>query len=74
MISEGLTLMGFGMGVVFIFLIIMIIVMYFSSAIIGLINKIIPEKVEKIEHKLQKAIESNDDIALVVAVVKSHIK
>lgn len=74
LISEGLRLMTIGMSTVFVFLIIMVFVMNFSAVIIKFINKYLPEKEEPQKSHINKAIESHEDIAIVIAAVKEYTK
>lgn len=45
--KEGILLMIIGMGVVYLFISIMIIVMNLNTKILGIINKFFPEKIEE---------------------------
>jgi len=66
MLLDGLIVMAIGMGVVFAFLTIMVMVMNISAGIF----KLFPEKVQA-ESKINKVIEKNDEIAIVIAAVKA---
>lgn len=65
-ITEGLVLLGLGMGFVLAFLCIMIAAMEGMSTFIGYLNKIFPEQVEVVEKKSSKS--ANDDAAIAVAI------
>lgn len=70
MLLDGLVIMALGMGVVFTFLIIMVLSMCVMAKIVAVIGKYFPEKVQE-ESKGSKAIEQNDEIAVVLAAVKA---
>jgi len=75
MISQGLILMAVGMGVVFIFLVIMIIMMNILAALMKPLARLIPEPEEKKEVRVKKAVvESNEDIAIAIAAASSFVK
>ena len=76
MISEGFMLMFFGVSVVFIFLILMVIVINFTSVIIKFLNEKFPEKIEtKIQPPVTQTIIDNlEEIAVVMALVKARTK
>jgi len=67
MVAQGLNFMFVGMGVVFGFLILMIIVMSISSAII---TKYFPEKEEKAV--TATASDNKSKIAAVIAIAKAQ--
>lgn len=75
--KEGILLMIIGMGVVYFFISIMIVVMNLNSKILGFIGKYFPEKNEE-DKPLPK--KSNDmEIALAIACAiaergKSYVK
>jgi sodium pump decarboxylase gamma subunit len=71
-IASGLFLMFIGMGIVFLFLVIMVTVMYISANLIKKFNKYFPEKEEVMDSGLTKAIDNHEDIAVAIAVVKSY--
>ncbi|OGI17232.1 MAG: hypothetical protein A2287_09410 [Candidatus Melainabacteria bacterium RIFOXYA12_FULL_32_12] len=73
LITQGLILMVVGMSVVFVFLGIMIGVMNTTAKVLKLISKYFPEEI-KIKDKLEKAIEQNDEVAVVLAAVNAYIK
>jgi len=73
MLIDGLILMIVGMSVVFIFLTIMVIVMNCMTGIFQLYSKLFPEKKEE-SGMLEKVIDKNDEIAVVVAAVKAYVK
>lgn len=75
MIAQGLVLMAIGMGMVFVFLIVMISVMNIMSILIKPLARLIPEPEEKIVVKAKKAIsEDHEDIAVAIAAVNSFVK
>lgn len=63
----GLTLMAIGMGTVLAFLCILIVSMRIMSAIVLHLNKIFPEKIEKVK-KVTKKMVSNEEEAIAVAL------
>ena len=71
---EGLKLMIFGMTIVFVFLIIMIFVMNFTAKIIRTLHQYFPEKNSKKTSKIGQVVDSYEDIALVIATVKSFLR
>jgi len=73
LITQGLILMVVGMSVVFAFLSIMVGVMNTTAKVLKLISKYFPEEI-KIKDKLEKAIEQNDEVAVVLAAVNAYIK
>lgn len=70
-LMAGVRLMIIGMLVVFVFLIVLVIVMSISSGLISLINKVFPEPVPESQGSLHKAIDSHEDIAVAIAIIKS---
>jgi len=72
MLEDGLIISFMGMGTVFIFLCMMILVMTIMSKIILKLNEIFPEPVKTV---LQPVKVSNDDeIALAIAVAKRNVR
>ena len=70
MITQGLSLMALGMGIVFSFLVILIVSMYVSSKII---NRFFPDKEE--EQALPRPAGGNDaQVALAIAAAKRYTK
>ena len=66
--SNGLMLLGIGMGFVLAFLIIMIFAMFVMSLIVGYLNKVFPEAVEEVKTVAKKAAAGIDEaIALAIA-------
>ena len=67
-LSDGLTLLGMGMGFVLSFLIILIFAMLVMSKIVGFLNKVFPEAVEEVKTVAKKAAAGIDEaIALAIA-------
>ena len=65
---EGLQTMGLGMGVVFAFLVLMIITMYISASVVAKLNVIFPEAKAK-----ETTVSTNKaDIAAVIAIAKAQ--
>lgn len=63
-IQEGLWLMALGMGVVFSFLVLMVIVMNASGAVIGKISKYFPTEEVKTEN-----VSMNQNKARIAAII-----
>lgn len=72
-LTEGFKLMLIGMTIVFLFLVIMVVVMKVTAKILNMLKKYYPEEEQK-AGKLTRAVENNEDIALVIATVKSYLK
>ena len=67
-IQDGTIIMLIGMGVVFLFLVIMVFVMDWMSKLIIKLNELFPEEVVE-EKYTKKQIKNNDDeIALAIAL------
>ena len=73
-LTEGLKLMLIGMAIVFLFLIIMVIVMKITAFLLKKLERYFPEPEEIKPGTLKSAVESHEDIALVIAAVKSYLK
>lgn len=71
MLIQGLQYMVIGMGVVFFFLVIMVISMNIMSAVIAKYNEIYPEQVEEETKPASSGNGNNEEIALVLAAVKA---
>ena len=67
-LQEGLVVTIVGMGVVFSFLVIMIIAMNVMSACVRFLNKIFPEAVETVQVKSKTSASADDEIAVAIAV------
>lgn len=69
MLKAGSIVMVIGMGTVFFFLSLMIVVMNVTTKVLGFIGKYFPEEVEEEKTKVKKTKQTNNDaeIALVVA-------
>ena len=67
LIGQGLVLMLSGMGIVYMFLVVLIITTKYSSAFVAKFDSILPQDAPK---KSPKPVASNDDenIALAIAV------
>lgn len=75
MIAQGLVLMAIGMGMVFVFLVVLIKTMDIMSALIKPLARLIPEPEEKVVVKAKKVIsEDHEDVAIAIAAVKSFVK
>lgn len=70
MLLNGLILMIIGMLTVFVFLLIMVIVMFISAKVVKFIGKFMPEVEETRESSITRAVETHEDIAIVLAAVK----
>ena len=55
-LSNGLTLLGMGMGFVLSFLIILIFAMFVMSKVVGFLNKVFPEAVEEVKTVAKKIV------------------
>lgn len=76
-LKDGVVLLVLGMGFVFAFLYIMVLVMNAMSAFIKQLNKIFPEEIEIVEKKGARQNISEDEavaVAIAVAVAKSGVK
>ena len=71
MLVQGFRFMLVGMGVVFVFLGIMVLVMYGMARVIAIYNRKYPE--QQID-KLNKVISKNDVIAVAIAAAKAFAK
>lgn len=78
--KEGILLMIIGMGVVYFFISIMIVVMNLNSKILGFIGKYFPEKNEE-DKPLPKKSNNNCDMEMALAIAcamaergKSYVK
>lgn len=74
MILKGIELMIVGMGAVFIFLTLLVIMMRLSYKGLKLFNRIDPEQEEPHVTTLERAMVKNDDIAVAIAAVKAFMK
>lgn len=75
MIIEGLMLMLYGMGIVFLFLAVMIIVVNAMSAIVQQYNKKHPEKVDAPAKKpAAKAVSDDTEIAIAIAMAAAQAR
>ena len=73
LLTQGLGLMGIGMGFVFSFLVIMIFSMGGMAKIIKVLNELFPEEVKVVEKPGKRANVSEDEaIAVAIAVAKSR--
>ena len=69
-LSNGLTLLGMGMGFVISFLVILIFAMIAMSKFVGFLNRVFPEAVEEAKTVAKKATANVDEaIALAIAAV-----
>lgn len=69
-LSNGLTLLGMGMGFVISFLVILIFAMIAMSKFVGFLNRVFPEAVEEVKTVAKKATANVDEaIALAIAAV-----
>lgn len=73
-IAKGLELMLYGMGLVFFFLTIMVIVMYLVAAFFKEYSHLFPEEEKSSSHIQKIARTDNADIAVVIAAVENHKK
>lgn len=69
-LSNGLVLLGMGMGFVLSFLTILIISMAVMSKIVGYLNKIFPEAIEEVKTTTKKVATAADEaIAVAIAAI-----
>lgn len=66
-LNMGITLIIIGMSTVFAFLVIMIVVMNFTTKIIGIINKYFPEELPPEQKKRTQKTDDDAKIALAIA-------
>lgn len=66
-LTNGLALLGIGMGFVLVFLTVLIIAMSIMSKVVLYLNKIFPEAVEEVKTTVKKA-SANIDEAIAVAL------
>lgn len=74
-LSNGLTLLGMGMGFVLSFLVILIFAMFVMSKFVGFLNRVFPEAVEEVKTTVKKASSSIDEaiaLALAAAMAKKR--
>lgn len=74
MLLSGLILLMIGMLTVFVFLIIMVIVMNITANVIKAIGNVFPEVEETTLNPIANAVETHEDIAIVLAVVEQYTK
>ena len=68
LLKEGFLLMIIGMGFVFFFLAILIVIMNLNSKIMNILNRYFPEIVEEDSKPVKKKSQNNEDeIALAIA-------
>lgn len=72
LLEEGLSAMVIGMGVVFSFLIILVISMGIMSKVVLWLNTIFPEKVVEVAKKVKKAAKGSDDAEVAVAIAVAN--
>ncbi len=70
MLTEGLTLMGTGMGTVFSFLVILWLAVSVMGNVIAYLNKIFPEKVQQTTAVTAKTANSDVELAIAIAAAK----
>ena len=73
LLTEGIAIMGIGMGVVFSFLVLTIFAMIIMSKVVGYLNKIFPEATSQIANTNNKKTSDNDAqiaLAIVAAMAK----
>ena len=73
LLTEGIAIMGIGMGVVFSFLVLTIFAMIIMSKVVGYLNKIFPEATAQIANTNNKKTSDNDAqiaLAIVAAMAK----
>ncbi len=69
-LSNGLVLLGMGMGFVLSFLTILIVAMIIMSKVVGYLNKVFPEAVEEVKTATKKVAAATDEaIAVAIAAI-----
>ena len=69
-LSNGLVLLGMGMGFVLVFLTIMIFAMFILKHVVAYLNKLFPEAVEEVKTTAKKvSANAEEAIALALAVI-----
>ena len=68
-ILQGLVLMGFGMGFVYLFLIVLIVVTLISMKGVAKFDSILPQDAPKKKPTASRASSDDADVALAIAVV-----
>lgn len=76
LLKEGFLLMVIGMGFVYFFITIMIVVMNFSGKIITFLGKYFPEEIEEDKYISKKKTSTSNDaeIALAIACAATYRK
>lgn len=70
--EEGGTVLLIGMGIVFLFLIVMVFSMHAMGAIVGWLNKVFPEIKPEVAQKVCVKTTGHDEIAAVIAAIKAR--
>ena len=71
---QGISVMCIGMGTVVAFLCVTILSMFVMAAVVGKLNQIFPEAVPQVAGAAKKAVSSNDDSEVAVAIVAALFK
>lgn len=66
--QDGIIIMLIGMGVVFLFLVIMVYVMDWTSKLVLKLNEIFPEEIPEEKPTRKKAGNNDGDVALAIAI------
>lgn len=66
--QDGIIIMLIGMGVVFLFLVIMVYVMDWTSKFVLKLNEIFPEEIPEEKPARKKAGNNDGDVALAIAI------
>ncbi len=74
MLTSGFIIMFIGMGIVVSFLIILILAMNLTAVCVRELNKYFPEEVEVPAGPVTVQSNMDEEIAVVIAAVQSHIK
>ena len=70
--KDGLLLMLVGMGTVFMFLSLMIVVMKGATVVLGKFTHLLPDDVIETKPRAATAQRSDQDIAVVLAAIEQH--
>ncbi len=74
MLTDGFIVMFIGMGIVISFLVILILTMNLTAVCVRELNKYFPEEVEVQAGPVAVKSNMDEEIAVVIAAVQSHIK
>ena len=73
-LENGLELLVLGMGGVFLFLIIQVILMSISASFFTKYAHLFPEKEATLTKSVKKAGSADEEVAVAIAAMKAHVK